>query len=563
MQKKTLWAIVALVLAIIVIAAAFIVLTGAPPKKYSLELWYNSDGHYGDTEADLAAVLQQSIESCGKVDVTLRSDIWTVYKQNWVAQRMPLFLLGWYPDYFDSDNYVSPFLSIAGAASLGSFYNNSQVDQWITDQQVTEDSAIRADRMGKIQERLGQDVPYVPLFSDKAHVAYVNGLSNVELHPVSFKWFIIDKPGATELNASTTDRIISLDPASAYDYFSIEVINQVLDTLIVYEPVDAQLMPGLAQDVPTVANGLIRDNYTTFEFRLKPNIRFHDGTMLTSDMVKQSIDRVIRLDLPGSPAYLLYDVGGLTNNSAGGANTTAGVIDTPNPNTIIFHLFKSFPFFNHLMAFSVSAPVAPSYDQTGEQPSTVGNVIGTGPYELTTHTENQLIVLQKFANYHTPDLYATESIPTIPVEDTVNINIRATAAQLKADIETKAVDVAYRTLTPTDVTDLQPRATTLGLTVDIAASPFIRYLVFNVNKISDVRVRQAIAYSVDRARIDSVVFNGFTDPLYSMIPPNMPFSQPVFQTEYGSEPNCTQANALFTQLGYVIVWTRAHIARDI
>src|SRR6266542_1458709 len=102
MQKKTLYILLAVVLVIVIVAgAAFVVLT-APPKKYQLELWYNNDGHYGDTEASLATVLKASIEACGKVQVTLKSDTWAVFKQRRAAGTMPMFLLGWYPDYFDT-----------------------------------------------------------------------------------------------------------------------------------------------------------------------------------------------------------------------------------------------------------------------------------------------------------------------------------------------------------------------------------------------------------------------------------------------------------------------------
>jgi len=133
---------------------------------------------------------------------------------------------------------------------------------------------------------------------------------------------------------------------------------------------------------------------------------------------------------------------------------------------------------------------------------------------------------------------------------------------LKQDIETKTVDVAFRTLAPNDLTDLQTRATSLGLKVDIGASPQIRYLVFNVNTIKDVRVRQAIAYLVDRPLIDSTVFKGIVEPLYSMVPPAMPFSQPVFQTTYG-DANVAGANAILTQLGFAVSFQKEAIARDI
>jgi peptide/nickel transport system substrate-binding protein len=569
-QKNVLYGLVAVVVvAIVVVAAAAVILT-APKNQLAIELWYNNDGHYGDTEALLAQTLQQSIQACGKVTVTLKSDTWAVYKQNWASGRMPLFLLGWYPDYFDSDDYVSPFLAIAGAKSLGSFYNNSQVDQWVTQEQTTTSDATRVSSFASIQDQLAADVPYIPLFSGRADVEYNKSVTNVVLHPVVFKWFVMDRPGRTQLNASTTDKIISLDPASAYDYFSIEVINQVFDTLLVYDWQTTTLKPGLATEIPTVANGGVSADGMTYTYHLRQGVTFQDGSAFNASVVKRAIDRTIRLDLPGSAAFLLYDVGKLGRSAANGNNTAVDTITVPDDYNITFHLSQPVSFFNDLMAFSVAAPVPWDYSQTGEQPSTVGSVIGTGPYALTQHTVNQLVELTKFDNYYNPGLYAP-AIPSIPVMDKVVINIRSSSSALKSDITTQAVDVIYRTPTPTDLADLQTNAATLGITVKIGASPQIRYLVFNVNNRAadaqlgsymDVRIRQAIAYSVDRAQIASTVFNNQVVPLYSMVPPQLPYSQPVFQSAYGDH-NCNSANSLLSQLGYAVgVGPTLFVARD-
>lgn len=564
MQKKALYAIVAVVVVVIIIAAAALVMysPGVTPKpKYQLELWWNNDEHYGATEDELATVLKSDIEACGRVQVTLRSDTWAAYKQRWTAGTMPAFLLGWYPDYFDTDDYISPFLSTAGAESMGSFYSNSTMDAWIEEEQSTTVSATRQSRFASIQTQLAEDVPYIPLFSGNAHVAYVSGIQNVVLHPVVFKWFIVDKPGATELNASTTDRVISLDPASAYDYFSIEIINQVFDTLLVYEPNTNNLLPGLANAMPTAsADGM---NWT---FTLRPGLTFSDGTDLNATVVKRSIDRTIRLDLPGSAAFLLYDVGALGRDPQNGNNTAPGTIEvSPNDRDITFHLARPVSFFPDLMAFSAAAPVPWSYNATGEQPSTAGSVVGSGPYRMTQHTQNQLIVLERNLNYHRPTLFQSFGIPTIPVEDRVNVYIRSDATALKQDIEahaTTGIDVVYRTLTPPDLTDLDSRETALGIKVDIGTSPQIRFLVFNVDRVTDVRLRQAIAYSINRANIDSTVFNGLVEPLYSLVPPSFPFQSPTFQTKYGGSPNCSEANDLLAQAGYHIFLPGIWIARD-
>jgi ABC-type transport system substrate-binding protein len=117
--------------------------------------------------------------------------------------------------------------------------------------------------------------------------------------------------------------------------------------------------------------------------------------------------------------------------------------------------------------------------------------------------------------------------------------------------------MAYRTLNPTDLTALQGSAASLNLKVDIGTSPQIRFLVFNVNKapFNDVRVRQAIAYAVDRSSIVSNVFHGFAVTLYSMVPPGFfgpDYSSPVFQTVYGSSPNIAKATSLFSAASLAI-----------
>lgn len=569
MQKKTLYVIVAIIVVVAIIASVVAVYFATLPRKYQFELWYNSDGHYGDSEDELATVLKSSIESCGKVQVNLRFEPWAVYSTKRRNGELPANLLGWYPDYFDTDDYLSPFLVTGSNRWAGSFYGNTTVDQWIADEQSTTNTTIRADRFTKIQNKLAEDVPYIPLFSGYSESAYVSGIQNVVLHPISFKWFIIDKPTSREINGSTIDHITYLDPMSAYDYFSIELVNQIFDTLLVYEPNTVTLMPGLAEQVPTFANGGISPDGLNYTYRLRPNIRFSDGSALNATVVKRSIDRAIRINDPNGPAFLLYDTGKLGRDAANGNNSRAAAIEVaPGDRTITFHLSAPVPFFNDLMAFSVSAPVPWNYDQTGRQPDTVGSVIGSGPYNLTQHVPDQQFVLERNLQYHSPALYSSFGIPVIPVEDKVTINIRSSSTALKNDltVSPKLADVVYRTLNVEDLRDLTAQATALGIQVDTSTSPFIRYLVFNANIITDVRVRRAIAYSVDRQAIDSVVFDGNVDALYSLVPPGFPFSAPyhlpVFQTSYG-DAKCTEANAIWAQLGFTVSFsTRDLIGRD-
>ena len=315
-----------IVVAIIVIGAAAYVLT-RPAPKYQIELWYNNSGHYGDTEDELATVLKNSIETCGKVQVTLKSEIWADYRQSRNQGKLPFFLLGWYPDYSDTDDYLAPFLQSSGSPSFGSFYSNSTVDQWVLQEQTSTSAAVRTDAFNKLQDKLATDVPYIPLFSGYSEAAYVSGMTGVVLHPIMFKWFIVDKPNSREFNASTTDDITSLDPALAYDYFSIELVNQIFDTLITYEPVTSNLMPSLATQVPTIANGGVSADGKNYTYVLRPGLVFSDGTALNATVVKRSLDRTIRLNDPGGAAFLLWDSGKLGRDATNGNNTPVGAIE--------------------------------------------------------------------------------------------------------------------------------------------------------------------------------------------------------------------------------------------
>jgi len=187
--------------------------------------------------------------------------------------------------------------------------------------------------------------------------------------------------------------------------------------------------------------------------------------------------------------------------------------------------------------------------------------IGLPAIGMAAQITDTLVVLDSYAGYYGTTLYAP-AVASIPKVPRVSIDLVGSATNLKQSIETKQVDVAFRTLTPTDLTDLQNRASTLGLKVDIGASPQIRYLVFNVNLVPDVRVRRAIAYLVDRPLIDSQVFQGLVEPLYSMVPPNMPFAKAVFQTAYGNG-NVAAADNILAGLGYAIQFRQHEIAREI
>lgn len=434
--------------------------------KLTIDLWYNSDGHYGDTEPTAALVLKTSIEKTGMIIVNLKSETWAQFVPDRKAGTFPLFMLGWYPDYFDSDDYVSPFLTAGGAKSLGSFYNNGTVAGWINQEESTTNDTLRASLFGMIQNAISTSVPYVPLWQGSANIGYKSDINGVYLHPVVFKYFTMSRSGSTQLNVGTTDSVVCLDPACAYDYFSIEVINQVFDTLLIYAPNSTTLLPGLASQVPTVANGGISTDGMNYTYHLRQGVKFSDGTPFNATVMKWSIERVIALGDSFSPnyqaakygtsaAFLLFDVGKLGNNTNWSTQTNDRII-VIDPYTIRFHLSSPVSFFNDLMAFSVSAPVSTAaYSKTSGQPDTpVSKIVGTGPYTVSSYTPSQSITLTSTPGYYNSGVYSSYGIPTIPIMSKVVISFYSDALGLKNALQSGQIDMAYRTLNPQDVTAL-------------------------------------------------------------------------------------------------------------
>jgi peptide/nickel transport system substrate-binding protein len=90
-----------------------------------LNLQYNPD-HYGESSADEYALVKDQLDSSGLFSVNLGSTEWTQYSKDRTADVYPLYQLGWFPDYSDADNYLTPFFATDNF--LLNHYSNAEVD---------------------------------------------------------------------------------------------------------------------------------------------------------------------------------------------------------------------------------------------------------------------------------------------------------------------------------------------------------------------------------------------------------------------------------------------------
>lgn len=117
----------------------------------------------------------------------------------------PAVLVDWYADFFDADNYIQPFLDCAtGSAATGcekgasqgqgSFYYSDRVNQLIAKQRQEANPQTRKALFAEIQDILGQDVPFIPLWQDKDYTFAQNNITGTRLEPTqSFPFWFLKK----------------------------------------------------------------------------------------------------------------------------------------------------------------------------------------------------------------------------------------------------------------------------------------------------------------------------------------------------------------------------------
>jgi len=147
----------------------------------------------------------------------------------------------------------------------------------------------------------------------------------------------------------------TLDPAWAYDTASGEIIFNIYETLIFFnrEKVD-QFIPLIAKEVPSVENGLIKDNGLTIIFPIREGIKTHDGGVITPEDVEYSFERAMIQERDGGPVWMLLepllgvetlaDLGNLSNpeDAARIGEMIDKAVEIEGKN-IVFHLKRPFP----------------------------------------------------------------------------------------------------------------------------------------------------------------------------------------------------------------------------
>uniref|UniRef100_A0A7J3I5J5 Solute-binding protein family 5 domain-containing protein n=1 Tax=Ignisphaera aggregans TaxID=334771 RepID=A0A7J3I5J5_9CREN len=312
----------------------------------------------------------------------------------------------------------------------------------------------------------------------------------------------------TVIVVGTTYDPKTLDPALSYDIASAIVIQNIYDSLIGFKPGTTELMPKLAERWES------NEDSTVWTFYLRRNVKFHDGTEVSADIVKQSIERAKQLQ--GPPSFLL-DV--IEN------------IEVVDKYTIRFTLKYPFAPFASLATFTIFAPVPPNAANLEEKP------IGTGPFKLESWKKGEQIILVANKDYWKGP----------PKADRIIIRIYPDPATLRVALEKGEIDIALG-IQPQDVEPLSKNPDIKMVSID---GLVIEWLGMNHRRepFNNLLFRKAVNYAINYDYILNVILRGTATRLYGPLPPAVFGYDPEVEN-YGYRYNPELARQLLAQAGY-------------
>jgi peptide/nickel transport system substrate-binding protein len=326
------------------------------------------------------------------------------------------------------------------------------------------------------------------------------------------------KPDPSTLVMIIESSPTNLDPRVGVDAYSERIDNLIFDDLLSRGD-DLNVAPGLAErwEVP---------DPLTYIFHLHRGVKFHDGRPLTARDVKWTFDSLLQGKIRSTKAAVYRFV---------------DRIDAPDDATVVFHMKEQ----DATLLWNLSdgaMGIVP--DGSGEEMTR--HPIGSGPFQFVRAETDREVVVERNNDYWGEHAkLARVRFAVVPDATTQALELRKGSG-----------DVAINSLTPDTVITLERDP---SLAVNRAAGTRLAYMGFNLRDpiLKDVRVRQAIAYALDRRPMIEYLWRGEAQLARSVLPPqSWAYNGDVPAYEH----DLTKANQLLDAAGYPAVnGVRFHI----
>jgi peptide/nickel transport system substrate-binding protein len=295
------------------------------------------------------------------------------------------------------------------------------------------------------------------------------------------------------------------------------------DAIIARSPIDGKFGPWLADSWTFSEDGL------TWTFILKKGIKWHDGTTLTAKDFAFTFNRAVN---PETKSV-----------STGPMLAALDKAEAVDDQTLVLHLKE--PNAPLLVNLAIPAYLSPLPQAAVEKdPQGFGRKpIGEGPFKFVEWQTSVKITLARNGEWTWRPFWASAG----PYLDTIEIRFIPEYSTLLAGLESGDLDTVG--IDNKDVKKVEGEGLVNIYAAVGGGNP--GYVSFNCSKppFDDVKVRQALAYAVDRAPIIQVVYNGDAVPMYGGITPTTAGYDPI-QEKDGFPLDVNKAKALLAEAGW-------------
>ncbi len=320
------------------------------------------------------------------------------------------------------------------------------------------------------------------------------------------------------------ERVQTLDPAYQTMALDSYVICNIYDTLTWYNR-ELELVPRLALSWESP------DNAYSWIFKLRPGVKFSDGTPCDAEAVKFHFDRI------KDPA---------TASQRRSKVLKMKSVEAVDPLTVRFEMTEPYSVWPVVLRDAFSGIVSPTAVRKFGNEAFTLHPTGSGPYMVAEQEQGERILLKRNPHYWRADEF---SVPEVEFRV-----VREPTTRLIL-LEQGAIDLCSITFAHTEVAEKSAK-------VEIIKAPklAVRYVGFNNMKppFSNIRVRQAANMAINRNALVKYGFRDNADPLLGPLPTVMPNFNKNMKT-YDFDPKA--AKALLVEAGYpngmdVVLWTK-------
>lgn len=317
-----------------------------------------------------------------------------------------------------------------------------------------------------------------------------------------------------------------LDPHVVTSMQNFYVISALFEGLTGYNPKDASPEPALAERWEHSEDG------TVYTFHLRPSAKWSNGDPVTASDFVRTYKRILSPGVASEYSYLHYLVKNAEAYAKGELTDFTQVgYEAVDDHTLRITLKAATPYFvamlSHHAWYPLHLPTIEKFggaERRGTDWTRPGNFVGNGPFKLKEWRVNDVVTVEKSDTYWDRDTVRLKAINFYPIEsaDTEERAFRSGQLHVTSTMPTSKVDT-YRDEQP-EVFQNHPFFGTFFLRFNIKVKP-----------LDDVRVRRALALTIDRPGIVKTILRGGQLPAFSFVPPNLPGYQGEPQFEYDPE----------------------------